>query len=149
MPPAALEAGALYIVLFARSTPNDYHWALYHHFSPTRGAKFHIRNICDAWIEGHEDTSGIHKEFLLMGFNKIAQIPGGDNGTLRSLVASTPFDTPGVTCRTWVLDVIRACIKARLVRCLSLDQLEQETKAFGFAQFDDTANNVQPRPVVK
>lgn len=45
-----LQVGSLYIILFARATPHDYHWALYHHIHPTKGTKWHIRNISDRWF---------------------------------------------------------------------------------------------------
>ena len=72
-----LEVNGLYIALYARATPNDYHWALYHHLQPIRGKKWHIRNISDHWMSDYQSTSSATKEFLLMGFVRIAQVPSG------------------------------------------------------------------------
>ncbi len=71
-----------------------------------------------------------------MGFLKIGSKIGASR--LRSLITSVPCNTAGVTCRTWVLGALRNCIDAGLVRCISLDELEGEAKAFGYSQFDDT-----------
>ncbi|SJL00020.1 uncharacterized protein ARMOST_03331 [Armillaria ostoyae] len=144
----SLETSALYIALYARATANDYHWALYHHSSEKVETTFHIRNLGEGWIEGHEVTSGIQKEFLLMGFLKIGKIDASAEVRLRSLITSVPYNIAGVTCRTWVLGALRNCIDTGLVRCISFDEFESKAKAFGYSQFDDTVANVQPRPIV-
>jgi hypothetical protein len=145
-----LKIGALYVVLYARATPNDYHWALYHHWSSSTGTKFHIRNVGSTWFAGHEPNSGIMKDFLLMGLMKIAYIQPGVDSTkaLHTVITAVPYDSPTVTCRTWVLDALRSSMSAGLVQQFSIDQLEMEAKSFGFTQFDDTAENMQPRPIV-
>ncbi|THH20456.1 hypothetical protein EW146_g904 [Bondarzewia mesenterica] len=114
----ALEIGGLYIMLFARAIPDEYHWALYHHWSPPQS---------DAPIQ-----------LLLAGFLKIASVRPEDKEVLHDLIAPVPHDVPNVTCRTWILDAVQACIVAGLVRCASLADLESEAKAFGFVQFEDT-----------
>ncbi|PBK75498.1 hypothetical protein ARMSODRAFT_949751 [Armillaria solidipes] len=143
----SLETSALYIALYARAPPTTT-TGLYHHSSEKAGTKFHIRNLGEGWIEGHEVTSGIQKDFLLMGFLKIGKIDALAEVRLRSLVSSVPYNTAGVTCRTWVLGALRNCIDAGFIKGNAPHQLESEAKAFGYSQFDDTVANVQPRPIV-
>ncbi|THH09487.1 hypothetical protein EW146_g8671 [Bondarzewia mesenterica] len=143
----ALEIGGLYIMLFARAIPDEYHWALYHHWSPHRGTKFHIRNLGEGWIVEHAVVSDAPIQLLLAGFLKIASVRPEDKEVLHDLIAPVTHDVPNVTCRTWILDAVQACIVAGLVRCASLADLESEAKAFGFVQFEDTVSNVQPRPI--
>lgn len=135
-------------MLFARATPNDYHWALYHHTQPTKGTKWHIKNICDSWMTDHNVTSSAAKEFLLMGFLRIANVQPDRAEEVDQLARSIPHTTAGVTCRTWVLDAVRKLVAAGIVQCNDIDGLEAEAKAFGYSQFDDTNANKQPRPVV-
>ncbi|TFK51766.1 hypothetical protein OE88DRAFT_1628741 [Heliocybe sulcata] len=143
-----LDVGGLYIMLFARATPNDYHWALYHHTHPTKGTKWHIRNVSDVWMTDHNVIRDATKQFLLMGFLRIAVIPPERLEEADELIRSIPYNEPGNTCRTWVLDAIHTLREVGIVRCDDIDQLEAEAKAFGFSQFYDTSENKQPRPVV-
>ncbi|EMD31211.1 hypothetical protein CERSUDRAFT_163292 [Gelatoporia subvermispora B] len=141
-----LELGGLYIALYARATPNDYHWAIYHHWSENRGMKFHIRNLGQGWIAEHGPTRDIMKQFLLMGLMKIAVVTYEHSQSLQDIITAVPYNSPNVTCRTWVLDALRHTISSGIVPEFSLEQVEIDAKAFGSSQFDDTARNVQPRP---
>lgn len=83
-----------------------------------------------------------------MGFLRIATIPPERAAEADCLMRSVTHTSEGVTCRTWVLEAVRRLTEAGIVRCRDLASLEAEAKAFGFAQFDDTERNVQPRPIV-
>lgn len=144
----SLQLDSFYIMLFARATPHDYHWALYHHREQTRGMKWHITNISDHWMSKHQSTSSATKELLLMGFVRIAHVEPERAAEVDEILTSVPYDFEGVTCRTWVLEGIRRLMYVGIVKCGNLGELESEAKAFGYAQFDDTARNVQPRPLV-
>ncbi|OCH91326.1 hypothetical protein OBBRIDRAFT_693223, partial [Obba rivulosa] len=142
-----LQAGSLYIALYARATPHDYHWALYHHWSADGGTKFHIRNLGQGWIAEHEPTNGIMKQFLLIGLMKFVHARPDAVKALHDTIVAVLYNSPEINCRTWVLDAVRAAISAGLVHHFSIDQLETEAKLFGLGQFDDTVQNVQPRPI--
>lgn len=142
-----LETGALYIALYARDDPSSFHWAIYHHWSSTRGTKFHIRNIGSGWFSEHEPNSGIMKEFLLVGLMKIADVPADLTEALHASITAVPHDSPTVNCLSWVRDSLEAAMSAGAVRRFSIDELEQDARAFGASQFDDAAQNVQPRPI--
>ncbi|KAG6830630.1 hypothetical protein H0H92_015722 [Tricholoma furcatifolium] len=146
-----LELGALYVALYARATPVDYHWALYHHWTSTSGGtKYHIRNVgTSGWFSEHEPKAGIMKDFLLVGMMKITYIPPESHDALDTVLTAVPFDYPTVNCRSWVHDAIKAAMSVGLIQQFSLDELDKEAHAFGSSQFDDTAQNVQPRPIVE
>jgi len=145
-----VETGTISIALYARATALDYHWALYHQWSPNRGTKYHIRDLGDGWIEGHEDISNISKDFLLIGPLTVANgVPAELKEPIKHCLTAVPYNGEGVTCRTWVIQALQTCKNAGLIHCSSPEHLEKEAKAFGYSQFEDTANNVQPRPVIK
>ena len=76
-------------VLYARATPNDYHWALYHHWSSSTGTKFHVRNVGPAWFAGHEPNSGIFKPFVDMDeAGYIKTIPGTSKTNVEGVFAA-------------------------------------------------------------
>ncbi|OCH89361.1 hypothetical protein OBBRIDRAFT_667755 [Obba rivulosa] len=142
-----LQANSLYLAIYARDTPDDYHWALYYHGTADGGTKFHIRNLGQGWIAEHEQTNSIMKQFLLIGLMKFASIRPDAVKALHDTIVAVPYNAPGINCRTWVLDAIQAVMSAGLIHHFSLDQLETEAKVFGFNQFDAAVQNVQPRPV--
>lgn len=54
--------------------------------------------------------------------------------------------TPNMTCRVWVLTIIRDLVTAHLVPCRSITELEQECFAAGNHY---STNRIQPRPTVR
>lgn len=128
-----LQESALYILLYTRTsppTPNNYHWALYHHHTtppsqetptPTpstnaSGTKYHIKTEGTGWITEHGTTTSILKQFLLVGAFKIASVPPGYEGFLDRTLRR--FDgclnrMEGVTCRVWVLRVLEGLMGNR------------------------------------
>ncbi|KAG6890664.1 hypothetical protein C0992_013336 [Termitomyces sp. T32_za158] len=144
-----LEIGALYIALYARDDPSSFHWAIYHHWSSTKGTKFHIRNIVpgQGWFSEHKPNIGIMKEFLLVGLMKIADVPADLTEALHTSITAVPYDGPNVNCLSWVKDALEAAMSAGAIGRFSIDEMEQEAQAFGSSQYDDASQNVQPRPI--
>lgn len=131
------QENSLYIGLYVRDTePGTYHWSLYMHHSGSSGKKYHIRNIGSGWMGEFEIIKGALKEMLLIGYLRIAAI-SDDNSLSQAdqIIESTRYDVEGVTCRIWLLDAVKKMIDARIVRCGSLEGLEEEAKAFGAANF--------------
>lgn len=170
-------SNTLYIALFIRSDPpipNDFHWALYHASSPTTGTKYHIVNLQNGWIAGHEplSTSSILKSFLLVGLVRVANINTSTsavgvtnsdvdadvdvNKKIDTLLRSQDDklnDKEGVTCRTWLFEMLAVLYDEGLLVDVrdgcdgDMHRLEQVTKAWGNEFAEGAARNVQPRPV--
>jgi hypothetical protein len=56
---------------------------------------------------------------------------------------------PGITCRVWLMVIMRELIQQGIVRCSNIEGLQQECMAFGNQYSQGAANNTQPRPVVR
>ncbi|KAK2809689.1 hypothetical protein FQN50_003533 [Emmonsiellopsis sp. PD_5] len=160
-PESSLTPSSLYVALYLRTdppTPNDFHWALYHHLSPhTGGIKHHIRNEGSGhWIPDHSPTVNIMKELLLVGLLRIAQVPEemGREGLERAVGMFDGGLNGGevgmtMTCRVWVVKVLGVLRGEGLFGDVVVDlgELEREVKGWGNGQAMGASANVQPRPV--
>ncbi|KAJ5227678.1 hypothetical protein N7489_008386 [Penicillium chrysogenum] len=154
---ANLKVNGLYIILFIRNFPpaqNDFHWGLYFHRHPdTGGTKYHIKQQGSGWIADHGPTVGVFKSFLLVGLFRVAHVPTGWEGLLDQTIRTydTQLNTPGITCRVWVLWVLALLQKSingqKILKCSDLGALETEVKNWGNVNAMGAAENVQPRPV--
>ncbi|KAL5360963.1 hypothetical protein BJX96DRAFT_165553 [Aspergillus floccosus] len=152
---ARLPLNTLYIVLWIRSDPpqpNDFHWGYYFHTSPQGGLKYHMRNLGAGWIPDHGSTGGVFKSNFLCVLVQIASVPPAKYSQLDQVMRSRDRDInsiPGVTCRVWLVVILQALIQAGVVRCSSVEALQQECMAFGNQYSAGAATNTQPQPVVR
>lgn len=151
---ARLPLKTLYIGLWIRADPpkpNDFHWGYYFHTSSKGGEKYHMKNLSSGWILHHGHTSGVFKSNFLCVLIQIAVVPEANHDLLDQIMKSRDRDVndvPGVTCRVWVLIILQKLIRHGLVRCSSVDGLQEECMAFGNKYSADAAGSVQPRPVL-
>lgn len=151
----SLALNKLFIVLWIRSdppVPDDFHWAFYLHTSPQGGLTYEVKGLGSGWIPEHSETGGIFKTNFLCVLIEIATIEPAKHGIFDSLVRSYDEDLraiPGVTCRVWLLEVIRLLAANRLVKCQDPSVLERECKDIGNRHSTQAAENEQPRPVLK
>ncbi|KAJ5690377.1 hypothetical protein N7462_004769 [Penicillium macrosclerotiorum] len=151
-----LQTNSLYVVLFIRNEPpqpNDFHWALYLHQDATMGGKkYHIKTVGPGWIPDHGPCSKISKEFLLVGLFRIADVPPSYHTYLDETLRSYDdnLNTPGNTCRIWVLSVLALLQQpangATIFDCQDLPALQEEIFHWGNAHAQSAAANKQPRP---
>ena len=160
-----LRPGSLYIMLFVRTpdVADGFHWALYHHRSSAgrgRGWKYHIRTLGDGWVAGHAQVAGVMGEAFLVGLIRIGasevqvEMDAGsvdEDGAMRHAIESVPHDAPPpgydvLTCRTWVLAVVRALVGEGIVKA-GVGELERDVKAWGATHHADACNGVLPRVV--
>ncbi|KAK2795122.1 hypothetical protein FQN51_000540 [Onygenales sp. PD_10] len=157
-PPPPLSPSSLYIALYLRNdppTPNDFHWAIYHHLDSHHGGmKHHIRNEGSGWIPDHGSTVNIMKELLLVGLLRIAQVPEsiGREGLERALrTFDGALNGGDMTCRVWVLKVLGVLrgegLFGDVEGGVDLEALEKEVKDWGNGHSMSASRNVQPRPV--
>ncbi|KAL4779884.1 hypothetical protein BJX76DRAFT_339536 [Aspergillus varians] len=163
-----LLPNTLYIAIFIRADPpipDDFHWALYHPTTTTHGTKYHISNESNGWIAAHsrESPSSILKTFLLAGLIRVADVNTDTADLDGSNVLNSRIDTllrskdanlndkDGVTCRTWLLEMLRLLDKEGLLRDVrcggDVERLEREVKQWGNGLAEGAVRNVQPRPV--
>ncbi|OJD10819.1 hypothetical protein ACJ73_09685 [Blastomyces percursus] len=148
---ARLPLNTLYIVLWIRSDPprpNDFHWGYYFHTTPRLGLKYHV----NGWITDHGSTGGVFKSNFLCVLVEIASVPPAKHSHLDQVIRSRDRDLnsiPDVTCRVWLVVILQALIQAGVVRCSSVEALQQECMAFGNQYSAAAAENIQPRPVVR
>lgn len=152
---AQLPLNSLYVVLYIRSDPprsNDFHWAYYLHTASRGGTKFHVRNIGAGWISGHGQTCGIFKSAFLCVLIHITTIPHEKLDLVDQIMRSHDSNLnsmPNITCRVWLMTVLKDLIENELVRCINSVELQQECFDFGNEHSSSAAINEQPRPVVK
>ncbi|KAL4916556.1 hypothetical protein BDW62DRAFT_103327 [Aspergillus aurantiobrunneus] len=152
---ARLPLNTLFIVLYIRSDPpqpNDFHWGYYFHTRAQGGLKYHMRNLGGGWIPDHGPTGGVFKSNFLCVLIEIANVPHAKHGSLDQIMRSRDGDVnsiPGITCRVWLMVILRELIRQGIVRCSNIDGLQQECMAFGNQYSSGAANNTQPRPVVR
>jgi hypothetical protein len=154
---ASLPQNTLYINLYIRSDPplaNDFHCAFYLHCGTDTvpgGYKYHVRGINDNWIPGHESVVRIVSENYLCVMIQIATLPPSIHervGEIMKTHDATLNSIHGISCRVWLLMVLRLLVEEGLVRCKA-EELERECFDFG-NQFSLSASlNEQPRPVVR
>src|ERR1700690_4006867 len=136
-----LVPGGLYILLFIRDHPptkDNFHWGLYlHSYELLWGPKFHIKSPGSGWMTDHGRTSGVFKSFLLVGLLQIATVPSGLESYVDQQIRAydSSINTPGVTCRVWVLWVLallqQPVNEQVILKCTDLSELEQEAKDWG------------------
>ncbi|CDM28180.1 hypothetical protein DTO013E5_3908 [Penicillium roqueforti] len=154
---AGLPPNTLHIILYIRSDPplpNDFHWAFYLHKGTATtpgGTKYHARGIGAGWIPGHEATASIFAENFLCVVIQIARIPPETHARVDEIMRS--YDgclnaIPGITCRVWILTVLRVLVDEGFVRC-DIGELERECFGFGNENSLTASANLQPRPVFK
>ncbi|KAJ5541898.1 hypothetical protein N7535_004317 [Penicillium sp. DV-2018c] len=155
---ANLTPNSLHIALYLRSDPplpNDFHWAFYLHNgtdSTPVGTKYHVRGIGGGWITGHDDTAGILAENFLCVLIQIGIIPASDSAHARVDGLMRTYDQslnsmPGITCRTWLLEVLGLLVGEGFVHC-DVTELEKECFEIGNENSASASANEQPRPAV-
>lgn len=152
---ANLHPNHLYIFLWIRNDPprtNDFHWGFYLHTHAQGGVKYHIRNIGDGWIPDHGQTGEVLKTMYLCVLIEVANVPetmyGVLDDTMRSLDGNLNAIS-GMTCRVWVLIVVKRLIELGVIRCESEEVFQEECMMFGNMFSAQAAENLQPRPVVR
>ncbi|KAJ5787021.1 hypothetical protein N7457_002011 [Penicillium paradoxum] len=153
---ARLTQGTLHISLYIRSDPplpNDFHWAFYLHKGTNSipgGIKYHVRGIGGGWIPGHEATTGIFAENFLCVTIQIATIPQSAHERVGEIMKSydeSLNSMPGITCRVWLLQVLRNLVEEGFVHC-DVEELERDCLELGNQHSISASANEQPRPVV-
>lgn len=150
-----LQLNSLFIVLYIRTDPpkqNDFHWAYYFHIKPSSGVKYHVSSLSGGWLAEHASKSAIFKEGFLCALVQIATVPEEAQARLDALMRSHDGDLnsiPGVTCRVWLLAILRKLVDERIVSCDSVEELQEECMEIGNRASLDAARNVQPRPIVR
>jgi hypothetical protein len=150
---SSFTPNGLYILLFLRSDPDTYHWALYHHHNEANGGtKYHITNVGrnGNWIADHGPVKDISKSMFLIGLFHVATVPDSLQSCVGHVFRSLDdnLNVPDTTCRTWLFKVLSLKVHGnKIVKCEDLDALEVEVKAFGKEHRASAEMNVQPRPV--
>lgn len=134
-----LNKNSLYVVLYLHGFGIEsfkFHWALYFHDETHNGGiKYHIRDIGAGWIPEHGHKGGIAKEAFLVGLIEVARNVLEEWHAMLDTLARASDEvlnaTPGVTCRTWALDVLLRLIDAGLMEGCDLGILEQEILGIG------------------
>ncbi|KAJ5144218.1 uncharacterized protein N7515_003005 [Penicillium bovifimosum] len=153
---ARLTPNTLHIALYLRSDPplpNDFHWAFYLHNgtgSTPVGTKYHVRGIGGGWIPGHEATAGIFAENFLCVMIQIGTIPASAHARVDELMRindQTLNSIPGITCRTWLLEVLGVLVEEGFVHC-DVRELEKDCMEIGNEHSWSASTNEQPRPAV-
>ncbi|OQE36110.1 hypothetical protein PENCOP_c012G07008 [Penicillium coprophilum] len=154
---AGLPPSTLHISLYIRSDPplpNDFHWAFYLHkgtSSTPGGTKYHARGIGGGWIAAHEATAGIFTENFLCVIIQIATIRPTAHEHVDEIMRSCDKSLnsiPGITCRVWILTVLRRLVDEGVVHC-DIGELEKDCLGFGNEHSATASANEQPRPVAK
>lgn len=88
------------------------------------------------------------------GLFQIARIPAGATNDVDIIFKTYDQQLnqlPGLTCRTWVFDVLKLLQKpwngGMLLKCTDIVALEQEIMAWGNSNAFGASRNKQPRPV--
>lgn len=128
-----LDKDGLYILLADIQTPGLFDWSLYLHQSPVNGEIFQAVNTQSTngrWIFESRFTQHITSEVSLLVALKIAVIEDVLKPLLRRRIQRTPV-VEGLTCRTWVMAVMRVlddegviCIK----RSSNVEDIEVEAQ---------------------
>jgi hypothetical protein len=150
---SSLTPNGLCILLFLRSDPDSYHWALYHHHNEAKGrTKHHIANVGrnGNWIADYGPVKDISKSMFLAGLFQIATIPHEFECCVDHVFRSLDdnLDVPDTTCRSWLFKILSLKVQGNnIVEYDDLDALEEEVKAFGKEHRASAEMHVQPRPV--
>lgn len=146
---SSFHENSLNIGIFVRDTePGTYHWCLYMHHTGSTGKKYHIRNLGSGWLTEFGILKSALKEMLLIGYVRIASIPPEKQAEADRLIESTPINREGVTCRTWLLEALGSLVSAGIVVCSHLEELEEEVRTFGAANFSEAGLKTINPPIV-
>ncbi|KAG8526060.1 uncharacterized protein KY384_000822 [Bacidia gigantensis] len=153
---ASLPDRALYIIMHFRKQddPSNFHWGYYYHRKNALGSKYHFQNPGpggQGWLPGHASTHGVFRSFALTAVIQIAHVPVSKEAQLDAVMRSydeSHTTIPNMSCRIWLLAVLKRLVEAGLVRCKSIDALEEECRTIGAHHFSSALKNEQPRPVV-
>ena len=152
-----LQVNSLYVLLFIRlgePVPNDFHWGLYLHLDPRIGTKYHVKGIGDGWIADHGSVADVLKSLLLVGLIRIADVLGKCINHVDTVLRS--YDDrlnsiPGITCHVWLFWMLEMLQKPmgdlRILKCNSLEVMQQEAMSWGNIHAHDGSLNMQPRPI--
>ena len=152
---SALEPGALYIILFYRSTKdNDFHWAFYHHINANDGGlKLHIIGSTGHWDSDH--GSGVTTDALadarLVGSVRLTNLSVGQEGleAVRRIITAEDEklnEIVELTCRVYIA---RACERLKAGGFLNFPdwaRLQTEVFVFGNMAKADFADGKGPKP---
>lgn len=93
-----------------------------------------MKNLGSGWIPDHGHTSGVFKSNFLCVLTQIAGIPEAKHGLLDQIMKSRDLDVndiPDLTCRVWLLTILQDLIRHGLVRCSTVEELQQEMYDLG------------------
>lgn len=151
-----LTPGGLFVVLWANDRPpqkHRFHWGLYFHTTPTKGLKYHIINDDEgAWEAAHGETQGVFKSPQLCALIYIATIQPDKKSDVDHIIKSLDAELneyPGITCRVWVMMIVRLLVHKRFIHCPLADDLEDECMEIGNRHQIDIITGRQPRSVIK
>lgn len=151
----ALPRGGLYIGLFFLNSPgqpNRFHWGFYLHTGETTGVRHEIHDSNGFWQPRHVEVAHAFKLMCLTVFVKIGQIAERDWDRFDQITKTYDGvlnDTPGITCRVWLLMVMKLLAESGIVHLNgSVDDLEAECWSFGNQYYESAEANQQPRPTV-
>ncbi|KAL3472276.1 hypothetical protein BJX99DRAFT_235857 [Aspergillus californicus] len=99
----------------------------------------------------HGPTGGIFKENFLCVLIQIATVPVEKHEQLDRTMRSRDGDVnsiPGVTCRVWLFTIFEALMRDSIVRCSSVNAVQEDCMGIGNEYMVSAAANAQPRPVV-
>lgn len=151
----SLSKNSLYVALYLHGFGTEsfkFHWALYFHDETHNGGiKYHIRDIGAGWMPEHGHKGGIAKEAFLVGLIEVARNVLEDWHAVLDTLARAGDGvlnaTPGITCRTWALDVLSRLIDAGLMENCDLGILEQEILGMGEEWRPSALLAELPRPI--
>ncbi|EGN93904.1 hypothetical protein SERLA73DRAFT_78282 [Serpula lacrymans var. lacrymans S7.3] len=152
-----LIPNALYIIMFLTGfgqEPRKFHWGVYLHIQNLSGGKpagynYHIKSIGTGWMTDHAPTNGVLMSFVLVGLLAVATIPTEHRPLFEAIVTSEDhkINAGGITCRLWTLAALQRLKDARLLKCASISDLEQEAISFGESFRLDAVAAKLPRPI--
>ena len=146
-----LPGEKLYISLFIRDDPpkpDDFHWSLYYHQQDTRGWKYHFGNEGGGWMLDVGPVGCVFKSSFLCVLIEIASIPMSMKSQLDQLITSRNVgsnETPGFNRIRGLFMIVDALRSTGMLRCESLEALEEECLALGNHHMLTCAKAEQPR----
>lgn len=150
---STLKDGGLYILLFIRApeySPDNFHWALYHHKSAEiGGTKYHVTGSVGAWLADHGTVKDVMKTIFLVGAFHVANVPPGTVDRLEKLIMAEDDSVNSVsdtTCRVWLLRALERTRDEDILRCDDLKALEREVMDWGNSKQVSAIQAEKPRP---
>ncbi|PGH13478.1 hypothetical protein AJ79_03608 [Helicocarpus griseus UAMH5409] len=116
--------------------------------SPWRHTKYHIKSLGSGWISDHEGRMGsVFKSNFLCVRVRISTVPehlrDRVDGVMR-MFDGRLMEIQGVTCRVWLLEILKELVKGGFVRGGGEDavgELERECKEIGNVHAEAAARN--------